>query len=73
MESAPNFTESKPDISCLLCNSTVIEMCGDKIRVSHGFEGCQPLKFIVEICTGRQRNAIDDIIGLDGLCYSIFV
>jgi hypothetical protein len=23
------------------CNSTVIEMCNDKIRVSQGFIGCQ--------------------------------
>ena len=29
-----------------LCNSTVIEIYGDKIRVSHGFDGCQILEYI---------------------------
>ena len=28
----------------MIFNSTVIEMYGDKIRVSHGFEDCQMLK-----------------------------
>jgi len=23
------------------CNSTIIEMCDDMIRISHGFRGCQ--------------------------------
>ena len=31
------------------CNSTVIEMYGDKIRVSHGFKYCQSLGFIAEL------------------------
>lgn len=30
----------------ILCNSAAIEMYGDKIRVSHGFEDCQMLKYI---------------------------
>ena len=29
-----------------LCNSTPIEIYGDKIRVSHGFDGCQMLEYI---------------------------
>jgi hypothetical protein len=27
----------------MIDNSTVIEMCGDYIRVSHGFQNCQLL------------------------------
>ena len=29
-----------------LCNSMIIEMCDDIIRVSHGFDGCQMLEYI---------------------------
>ena len=29
-----------------LCNSTIIEIYGDIIRVSHGFDGCQMLEYI---------------------------
>jgi hypothetical protein len=32
-----------------LCNSTVIEIYGDIIRVSHGFDGCQMLEYIAVI------------------------
>ena len=28
------------------CNSTVVEIDGDIIRVSHGFDGCQRLGYI---------------------------
>jgi hypothetical protein len=27
-----------------ICNSMIIEMCDDMIRVSHGFRGCQMLE-----------------------------
>ena len=30
----------------ILCNSVVIEMCDDMIRISHGFDGCQMLEYI---------------------------
>ena len=30
------------------CNSTVIEMYGDKIRVSQRFRGCQMLEYIAD-------------------------
>jgi hypothetical protein len=46
-----------------LCNSTVIEIYGDIIQVSHGFDGCQMLEYIAEISTGHQRNGNDDITG----------
>ena len=32
-------------IPAILCNSVVIEMYGDTIQVSHGFEDCQMLAF----------------------------
>ncbi len=44
-----------------LCNSTVIEIHGDKIRVSHGFEYCQSLGFIAESTTSALKTRIDDI------------
>ena len=31
-----------------LCNSTIIEMYGDIIQVSHGFDGCQMLEYIAD-------------------------
>ena len=43
-----------------LCNSTVIEIYGDIIRVSHGFDGCQMFEYIAEICTGHQRMINDN-------------
>jgi len=33
----------------ILCNSTVIEMNGDKIQVSHGFKDSQTLKYIAAV------------------------
>jgi len=38
-----------------LCNSTVIEIYGDKIRVSHGFDGCQIMGFIAAIWIGDAK------------------
>jgi uncharacterized membrane protein len=32
----------------MIDNSTVIEMCGDYIRVSHGFQNCQLLACLAE-------------------------
>ncbi len=44
-----------------LCNATVIDMHGDIIQVSHGFEGCQMLEYIAAITTGDQRTVDDNI------------
>jgi hypothetical protein len=41
------------------CNSAFIEMYGDKIRVSHGFEGCQMLEYIAVSNTSAQRIGKD--------------
>jgi hypothetical protein len=43
-----------------ICNSMIIEMCDDIIRVSHGFRGCQMLRFIAIGNSAR-------IIGIDGI------
>jgi len=40
---------------------------------SHGFEPVDMLVIIAEICTGHQRNAVDNITGLVSLNYSILV
>jgi hypothetical protein len=44
-----------------LCNSTVIEIYGDIIRVSHGFDGCQMFEYIADSTTGDQGAGNDDI------------
>jgi hypothetical protein len=31
-----------------ICNSIIIEIYGDIIRVSHGFDGCQMLEYIAD-------------------------
>ncbi len=51
----------------ILCNSKIIEIYGDNIRVSHGFEGCQSLTFIAESTTLALRIRNDDITGFFGL------
>jgi hypothetical protein len=33
-----------------LCNSITVEIYGDIIQVSHGFEGCQMLEYIADTC-----------------------
>jgi len=33
----------------IICNSTIIEMCDDMIRISHGFDVCQTLEYIADI------------------------
>jgi len=43
------------------CISTVIEIYSDIIRVSHGFEDCQSLRFIADIARQALKTAIDDI------------
>ena len=48
------------------CNSQVVEIYGDTIRVSRGFDRCQMLEYI-EISTGHERNGIDDIKGFISL------
>ena len=45
----------------ILCNSTVIEMYDDIIRVSHGFDGCQMLEYIADSTTGDQGAGNDAI------------
>ncbi len=46
-----------------LCNSTIIEIYGDIIQVSHGFEDCQTLRFIADTPTATMRARNDDITG----------
>ncbi len=52
-----------------LCNSTVIEIYGDKIRVSHGFDGCQMLEYIAELARYALKNGIEDITRFFGLAF----
>jgi len=47
-----------------LCNSTVIEMYGDIIRVSHAFEGCQMLEYIADSNTSALKTGNDDITNI---------
>jgi hypothetical protein len=58
----------------ILCNSKVIEIVCDIIRVSHGFEGCQPLAFIADV-RYAPKTENEDIINIYGvrlvqLCWS---
>ena len=48
-----------------LCNSITVEIYGDKIRVSHGFDGCQMLEYIAESNTSALRTGDDDITNLN--------
>jgi hypothetical protein len=50
----------------ILCNSTIIEMCDDMIRISHGFRGCQMLEYIAVTCTLPLKFGNDDITGFEG-------
>jgi hypothetical protein len=34
----------------------IIEMYDDMIRISHGFEGCQPLEYIAESNTSALKS-----------------
>jgi hypothetical protein len=42
----------------------IIEIYGDIIRVSHGFDGCQMLEYIAAIATGEQRTVDGDITNI---------
>jgi hypothetical protein len=44
-----------------LCNSMTVEMYGDKIRISHGFDGCQMLEYIADTPTAVLITRTDDI------------
>ena len=44
-----------------LCNSTIIEIYDDIIRVSHGFDGCQMLEYIAVTCTLPLKSGNKDI------------
>ena len=44
-----------------LCNSTIIEIYNDMIRVSHGFEGCQMLEYIADSNASALKSGNDDI------------
>jgi hypothetical protein len=53
------------------CNSTVIEMCNDTIRISHGFEICQMLTFIrnsrlIVFCNLKVYDPYFDLVILTG-------
>jgi hypothetical protein len=49
-----------------ICNSMIIEMCDDMIRVSHGFRGCQMLNFIARL-SKKSKNGKFAIFA----CYKI--
>jgi hypothetical protein len=44
-----------------LCNSTIIEIYSDIIRVSHGFDGCQMLEYIADSARSFLKTGVDDI------------
>ena len=46
---SPNLMEFRIHIACTICNSTVIELCKDIFRVSHGVKGRQILGYIAGI------------------------
>ena len=48
----------------IICNSMIIEMCDDIIRVSHGFDGCQMLEYIAESTIGDLGAGNDDITNI---------
>ena len=50
----------------ILCNSMIIEICDDKIRVSHGFEYCQSLGFIA-VVRYAPKTENEDIINIYGV------
>ena len=45
------------------CNSTIIEICDDTIRISHRFGWCQIIRFIAVTRNLALRTGIDDITG----------
>ena len=45
-----------------LCNSITVEIYGDKIRVSHGFDGCQMMEYIAD---SKGRAIADPAVALD--------
>jgi hypothetical protein len=45
----------------MIYNSTVIEMCGDKFRISYSFWECQLLTLIAVTCTLPLKSGDDDI------------
>ena len=47
-----------------LCNSTIIEIYDDIIRVSHGFDGCQMLEYIADIARHALKTGVDDITNI---------
>jgi len=49
-----------------LCNSTIIEIYSDIIRVSHGFEGCQMLEYIADSNTSALKFGNYDIANFGG-------
>jgi len=63
--------ESKCMLDCRflanLCNSTVIEIYDDIIRVSHGFDGCQMLEYIAGTCNLALTAGIDDITSAESV------
>jgi hypothetical protein len=55
------------------CNSIIIEIYGDIIRVSHGFDGCQLLEYIAGTLNSTFRIANLDATGFilqRNVCYS---
>jgi len=48
-------------------NPTVMEICDDMIRVSHGFKDCQMIRFIADRVTSSMKTERDDILNFYGL------
>jgi hypothetical protein len=48
-----------------LCNSTIVEIYFDIIRVSQRFRGCQMLEYIAESNTSALKTGNYDIINFD--------
>jgi len=46
------------------CNSTIIEIYVDMIRVSHVFDSCQMLEYIAGSTAGDKGAGIDDITNI---------
>jgi len=50
-------------VVAIICNSKVIEIYGDKIRVSQIFRVCQLMEYIAVSTAGDQKTWNDDITG----------
>ena len=56
-----------------LCNSTIIKIYSDIIRVSHGFEDCQMLEYIADIIRLTKVLNFRNILRKGTICKKIKV